>query len=102
MNTRPSKKLPKPNKLVIPSLILAAIAASMTPLAWMPTAAGFYMFLVLPLGFSAALMAKIALNQIKRGAGTGLDRKIAIIAYFLGFLPALFLCGLLTYYMFQL
>jgi hypothetical protein len=96
VTTRPNGKLPPPNKFAIPSLILAAIAASMTPLALIPSNAGWYMLVVLPLGFGSALLARIALNQIRGGAGTALDRNIAVIAYFLGFLPGLFLCGMLT------
>jgi hypothetical protein len=92
--------LPPPNKLAIPSLILASIAASMTPLALNPSNALFYMLAVLPLGFGSALLARISLNQIRRGAGTKLDRNIAVIAYFLGFLPGLFLCGMLTVQLF--
>lgn len=102
MTTQPTKKPSKPNKLVFPSLILAAIAASLTPLALNTSIVQYFFFLVLPLGFGAALMAKIAMNQIKRGAGTGLDRNIAVIAYFLGMLPALFLCGLLTWQIYQM
>jgi hypothetical protein len=102
LDTQPSKKIPKQNKLVLPSLILAAMAASMTPLALASSAALVYMFLVLPLGFGAALLSKIALNQIKRGAGTKLDRNIAVMAYFLGLLPGLFLCGLLTWQVYSM
>jgi hypothetical protein len=102
MDTRPRKKPQKSNKLVFPSLILAAMAASMTPLALSSSSARFYMFLVLPLGFGAALMSKIALNQIKRGAGTKLDRNIAVMAYFLGLLPGLFLCGMLTWQVYRM
>jgi len=102
VDTQPSRKSPTPNKLVLPSLILAAVSASLAPFALISTAALVYVFLVLPLGFGAALMAKIALNQIKRGTGTPLDRNLALVAYFLGLLPGLSLCGVLTYQLYGL
>jgi len=97
MDTRPTDKPVTPNKLVLPSLILASLAVIVAPFAMIGSHAKVYLFLALPLGFSAALVAKIALNQIKRGVGTRLDRNLALIAYFLGMVPGLSLCGLLTY-----
>jgi hypothetical protein len=102
MNNAPQGKLTKPNKLVLPSLILAAISATLAPVAYITEAVQVYLFLVLPLGFGAALMAKIALNQIKRGNGSVLDRNLALLAYFLGLLPALSLCAVITFQMYAL
>jgi len=97
MDTQPSKNILRSNKLVIPSLALGAVSAFMTPLALLSSAAVIYTFLVIPLGICAVIMARVALLQIKRGNGTDVDRNIAVVAYFLGFLPALFLCGMLTF-----
>ena len=102
MDTRPTNKVPAPNKLVMPSLVLAAVSAALAPFALIATAAQLYIFLVLPLGFGAALMAKIAMNQIKAGRGTLFDRNLAIVAYFLGLLPGLSLCGFMTYQLYGL
>ncbi len=96
MSLPPSTKVVKSNKLVLPSLVLACIAVAMAPFAYLYEAVFVYVFLVLPLGFSAALLAKIALTQIRRAAGPVMDRNLAVVAYFLGLLPALSLCGVLT------
>lgn len=76
---------------------MACVAVIAAPFALITTAAQVYMFLIMPLGFAAAITARIALNQIKRGAGTRRERGVAVAAYFLGLAPALYLCGMLTY-----
>ena len=60
------------------------------------------MFFLLPFGLAAALLARIALNQIKRGLGTPQERNLAIIAYFLGLAPVLYFCGIFTYQLLNL
>lgn len=87
----------KRNKLVLPSLILACLAvAAGLFVAFIPSKQ-FYLFFLLPFGLVAALLAKIALNQIQRGNGTAQDRTLAIVAYFLGLLPVLYFCAIFTY-----
>lgn len=81
---------------------MACLAALAAPFALAATAAQVYMFLVIPLGLAAAIMARIALHQIKRGAGTRRERNLAVAAYFLGLVPALYLCGMITYDLYRL
>jgi hypothetical protein len=102
LDTRPSNKLPAPNKLAMPSMVLACLAVSTALFALISSAERVYLFLVLPLGLGAAFLARIALFQIKRGAGTRLDRNLAVIAYFLGLLPAMILCGIVTYDLYRM
>jgi len=56
-----------------------------------------YLLFFLPFGAAAAVLARIALNQVKRGKGTPRDRSLALIIYFVGLVPILFYCGLFTY-----
>jgi hypothetical protein len=56
-----------------------------------------YLIFVLPLGLIAALLARIALHQVKGTRGTPGQRTLALSAYFLGFSPSLYFCGQLTY-----
>jgi hypothetical protein len=83
-------------------MILGCIPAVAIPLAIIFPSRQFFMFFLLPFGLVAALLARIALNQIKRGLGSPRDRNLAIIAYFLGLSPVLYFCGILTYQLLNL
>jgi ABC-type Na+ efflux pump permease subunit len=93
---------PKPNKLILPSIILGCIPALAIPFAIIFPHLQFYMFFLLPFGLIAALLARIALNQIKRGSGTSRERSLAIAAYFLGLSPVLYFCGIFTFQLLNL
>lgn len=95
MNSRPS--VSKHNKLILPSFILASIPLIGTFVSMFYQPAYYILFFLLPLGIAAAVMAWIALRQIKRGEGNPKDLAPAIIAYYLGLVPALYFCGVLTY-----
>ena len=90
-------KTSRRNKLVLPSMILAGLAVAAGLFTILIPSRQFYLFFLLPFGLVAALLAKIALNQIQRGNGTARDRTLAIVAYFLGLLPVLYFCAVFTY-----
>lgn len=69
------------------SLLLGLAVPSLRPVA-------FYM---LPVGLVAIVLARIALQRMKRGAGNSRDRAAALVGYFAGFLPILYFCGEFTY-----
>ncbi len=97
IDTQPSSRPPKPNKLVLPSLILGCIPLLALPVTIIFPSTQFYLFYLLPFGLTATLLARIALNQMKRIPGTGQQHTLAVIAYFLGLTPALYFCGEFTY-----
>ncbi len=78
-------------------MILACITVALGLFVAFIPSRQFYLFFLLPVGLIAALLAKTALNQIQRGDGDSRDRTLAITAYFLGLLPALYFCAIFTY-----
>ena len=102
MGTSPSNGKPRSNKLILPSIILGSIPAIAIPFAIIFTHLQFYMFFLLPFGLTAAILARIALNQIKNGNGRPQDRTLAILAYFLGLSPVLYFCGIFTFQLLNL
>lgn len=87
----------KRNKLIFPSFILASIPLIGVLVSMVYQPAYYILFFLLPLGIAAAVMAWIAVRQIKRGEGNPKDLVPAIVAYYLGLIPALYFCGALTY-----
>ena len=61
-----------------------------------------YLFFFLPFGILAAVLARIALGQIKRDFGTRQERNLALITYFVGLSPVLYFCGIFTYQLLNL
>lgn len=94
MNSGPSTQH---NRLLLPSFVLSAIPLIGTLVAIFYQPAYFYLLYLLPLGIIAAILARIAINQAKRGKGLPEDFVLAIIAYYLGLTPALYFCGVMTY-----
>ena len=95
-----SKKAPKrtePAKLIFPAIILACIPAVAVPVTIASPSTQIYLIYLLPFGILAAVLARIALNQIKRGFGTRQERNLALITYFLGLSPVLYFFGIFTY-----
>lgn len=92
-----SNKKPKPNKLILPGIILACIPAVAVPITIIFPSTQSYLLLFLPFGILAAVLARIALYQIKHGNGTTRERNLALITYFLGLSPVLYFCGIFTY-----
>ncbi len=95
MNFRPP--VLKRSKLILLSFVLAAIPLIGTFVAIVYQPAYYILLFLLPFGLAAAVMARIVLGQIKRGQGSPEDFVPAIIAYYLGFVPALYFCGVMTY-----
>lgn len=95
-NNRSNGK-PKPNRLILPGIILACIPAVAVPITIIFPSTQSYLLLLLPLGILAAVLARIALYQIKHGNGTNRERNLALITYFLGLSPVLYFCGIFTY-----
>jgi len=58
--------------------------------------ARLYLFFLLPFGLVAALLARIALNQMKHTPAARADHRLAVVAYFLGFSPIVYFCAILT------
>ena len=102
IDTRPTKKPPKRNKLILPSLILGCIPVLAIPFTIIFPSTQFYLLYFLPFGLLATLLARIALNQLKRAPGASPDRTLAIVAYFLGLTPALYFCAELSYQLISL
>ena len=98
---RSEKKL-QPAKLILPGIILACIPAVAVPVTIAFPSTQIYLFYLLPFGILAAVLARIALNQIKRGFGTRQERNLALIIYFLGLSPVLYFCGIFTYQLLNL
>ena len=99
-NKLSNKKTPKrtePAKLIFPAIILACIPVFVVPFTIIFPSTKVYLVLFLPFGIIAAVLARIALYQIKRGFGTPRERTLAIITYFLGLSPVLYFCGIFTY-----
>jgi hypothetical protein len=92
-----SDKKPQPAKLILPGIILACIPVVAVPVTIAFPSTQIYLLYLLPLGMLAAVLARIALNQIKRGFGTRQERNLALITYFLGLSPMLYFCGIFTY-----
>lgn len=97
-----SDKKPQPTKLILPAIILACIPAVAVPVTIVFPSTQIYLFYLLPFGILAAVLARIALNQIKRGFGTRQERNLALITYFLGLSPVLYFCGIFTYQLLNL
>ncbi len=97
MITQPIKRPLKQNKLILPSLVLAGISVLAIPFTVFRLSTQIYLVFFLPIGIVAAVLARIAISQVKRGLGTRQDFKLAIIAYFMGLSPSLCFCGLFTY-----
>jgi hypothetical protein len=95
-------KKPQPNKLILLGIILACIPAVAVPITIAFPSTQIYLFYLLPFGILAAVLARIALNQIKRGFGTRQERNLALITYFLGLSPVLYFCGIFTYQLLNL
>jgi hypothetical protein len=102
LNIRDSNKKPKPNKLILPGILLACIPSIAVPVTIVFPATQVYLYLFLPFGILAAILARIALNQIKRDFGTRQERNLALITYFLGLSPVLYFCGVFTYQLLNL
>jgi ABC-type Na+ efflux pump permease subunit len=102
LKSNASNAKPGPNKLILPSLILGCIPAIAIPFAIIFPSLQFYMFFLLPFGLAAAIMARIALKQVERGAGAPRERTLAIVAYFLGLSPVLYFCGIFTFQLLKL
>jgi hypothetical protein len=96
-DTSPSTPKVKRNALIPFSFILACPPVLAIPVTLVFPSTFLYLIFVLPLGLVAALLARIALHQVKRPPGTPRERTLAIVAYFLGFSPSLYFCGQLTY-----
>ena len=90
-------RTPRRNKLVVPSMIIACSTVVAGLFVAFILSKQFYLFFLLPFGLLAAILARIALNQIQHGNGTPQDRLLAILAYFLGLSPVLYFCATLTY-----
>jgi ABC-type maltose transport system permease subunit len=97
LNVRGSNKKLKPNKLILPAIILACIPAIAVPVTIAFPSIQNYLIFFLPFGILAAVLARIALYQIKRGFGTRQERNLALITYFLGLSPVLYFFGIFTY-----
>ena len=102
IETRTTRKPPKRNKLILPSLILGCIPLIALLFTIIFPSTRFYLFFFLPLGLTATLLARIALNQLKRIPEVGPDRTLAVVAYFLGLTPALYFCAELSYQLINL
>ena len=102
MNIRGSNKKPKSNKLIFPGIILACIPVFAVAFTIVFPAKQIYLFYFLPFGILAAVLARIALGQIKRGLGTHRERNLALITYFVGLSPVLYFCGIFTYQLLNL
>jgi hypothetical protein len=102
LNIRGSNKKPTSNKLVFPGIVLACIPAVAVPFTIIFPATQVYLFYFLPFGILAAVLARIALGQIKRGYGTRQERNLALITYFVGLSPVLYFCGIFTYQLLNL
>jgi hypothetical protein len=97
IDTRPIRRSPQSNKLVLPSLILGCVPILAIPFTIVFPSTQFYLFYFLPFGLTATLLARIALNQMKRTPGIGQQHTLAVIAYFLGLTPALYFCAEFTF-----
>ena len=97
-----SNTKPAPNRLILPAIILACIPALAVPVTIIFPSTQIYLFYFLPFGLAAAVLARIALGQIKRGLGTRQERNLALITYFLGLSPMLYFCGVFTYQLLNL
>ncbi len=97
MITNRLDKKPKHNKLILPGIILACIPAVAVPVTIAFPSTQVYLLYLLPFGILSAVLARIALYQIKRGIGTRQERNLALITYFLGLSPVLYFCGVFTY-----
>jgi ABC-type Na+ efflux pump permease subunit len=101
-DARLSSGPPARNKLILPSLILGCIPVLVIPITLIFPSTQFYLFFFLPFGLAAALLARIALNQMKHGPYASQDRVLAVVAYFLGLSPALYFCAELSYQLMNL
>ena len=97
MNIRHSINKLGPNKLIMPGIILACIPVVVVPFTIIFPSMQSYLLYFLPFGVAGAVVARIALFQIKRGGGTHNERNLALITYFLALSPVLYFCGLFTY-----
>jgi hypothetical protein len=97
LNIRGSNKKLKPNKLILPGIILACIPAVAVAVTIVFPPTQVYLFYFLPFGILAAVLARIALYQIKHGLGTPHERNLALITYFLGLSPVLYFFSVFTY-----
>ena len=99
-NKRSNNKTPKrtePVRLILPGIILACIPAVAVPVTIAFPSTQIYLIYFLPFGILAAVLARIALYQIKRGFGTRQERNLALITYFVGLSPVLYFFGIFTY-----
>jgi hypothetical protein len=86
----------------MPGIIFACIPMFAVPFTLIFPEKQIYLFFFLPFGILAAVLARIALVQIKRDLGTRQERNLALITYFVGLSPVLYFCGIFTYQLLNL
>jgi hypothetical protein len=101
-DTIPSPSKLKRNALILPSFVLGCIPVLGIPVTIIFPSTLLYLVFFLPLGLVAAVLAWIAIHQVKRTPGTRGQRNLAMLAYFLGLSPILYFCGQITYQVFAL
>ena len=92
----------KPNKLILPAIILACIPAVVVLVTIVIPSTQIYLYYFLPFGILASVLARIALHQLKPGSGPPQERNLALVAYFLGLAPVLYFLAVFTYQLLHL